>query len=71
MLSDLRAHLKTLADEERALQERVAKRRDEAIDAELAKVRKTFEGAAQSIATAEKLIKDSSNTLNTESREGS
>lgn len=68
MLSDLRAHLKTLADEERALQERVAKRRDEAIDAELAKVRKTFEGAAQSIATAEKLIKDSSNTLNTEAK---
>ena len=66
MLSDLRAHLKTLADEERALQERAAKRRDEAIDAELAKVRKTFEGAAQSIATAETLIKDSSNTLNAE-----
>lgn len=66
MLSDLRAHLKTLADEERALQERAAKRRDEAIDAELAKVRTIFEGAAQSIATAEKLIKDSSNTLKSE-----
>ena len=68
MLSDMRSHLKTLADEERSLQEQAAKRRAEAIDAELAEVRNTFEVAAQSIATAEKLVEDSSNKLNAESR---
>lgn len=66
MLSDMRSHLKTLADEERSLQEQAAKRRDEAIDAELAEVRKTFEVAAQSIATAEKLVEDSNNKFNSE-----
>ena len=66
MLSDMRAHLKTLADEERALQERATKFRDEAIDAELARVGKTFELAAQGIAAAKKLVEDSNDKLNAE-----
>lgn len=66
MLSDMRSHLKTLAEEERALREHAEQSRVEAIDAELAKVRKIFEGAAQSIAVAEKLIKDSNSKFNSE-----
>lgn len=66
MLSDLKAHLKTLADEERALQERATKRRDEAIDAELAKVRETFDVAKEGIAEAKEQIEDSHTKLNAE-----
>ena len=43
MLSGIRSHLETITNEERELQERSAKSRDEAIGAELAKVRETFE----------------------------
>ena len=66
MLSDLKTHLKTLADEERAEQERAEQSRAEAIDAELAKVRKTFDVAAQGIAVAKERIKESHTKLNAE-----
>ena len=66
MLSDLKTHLKTLADEERALQERAEQSRAEAIDAELANVKRTFDVAAQGIAVAKERIKDSHTKLNAE-----
>lgn len=70
MLSSIRSHLETIANEERELQERSTKSRAKAIDAELARVRETFELAVQGIGNAldglDSTVEDSRSKLNME-----
>ena len=70
MLSSIRSHLEILAKEERELQERAAKSRDEAIDSELVKVREKFELTVQGIGSAldrfNAMVEGSRDKLNTE-----
>ena len=70
MLSGIRSHLEILAKEQRELQERAAKSRDEAIDLELAKVREKYELTVKSIGSAlerfDAMVEDSRDKLNKE-----
>lgn len=70
MLSGIRSHLEILTKEQRELQERATKSRDEAIDLELAKVREKYELTVKSIGSAldrfDAMVEDSRDKLNKE-----